>query len=125
MEDITDERNREKIASNLTLGIIGSILATIIVTISVNIYNSSNSLYGTWYLEESYGSNLSTTIAFHKDGSFLDGSVGAEYSAENGTLILYYNPLYGTSTYQYEIENRKLYLYKHEKLRCIYTKNKS
>lgn len=77
-----------------------------------------------WYVEESYTESLSTTISFHKDGSFLDGSVGATYSAENGTLILYYNPLYGTITYEYEIKNGKLYLYKHEKLRYIYTKKK-
>lgn len=118
------QNSKKNILSNLVLGIIGSILATIIITICVNIYHSSNSLYGTWYCEESYGSNLSNTIAFHKDGSFLDGSVGATYSAENGTLILYYNPLYGTSTYDYEIKNGELYLYRHENLKYIYTKKK-
>lgn len=112
----------KNIISNLTLGIIGSIIATIIITICVNIYNSSNSLYGTWYLEESHSNNLNNQITFNKDGNFLDGSVGATYSAENGTLILYYNSLYGTSTYQYEIKHQKLYLYKHDKLRYIYNK---
>lgn len=112
----------KNIISNLILGIIGSIIATIIITICVNIYNSSNSLYGTWYVEESYSNNLRDTISFHKDGSFLDGSVGATYSAENGILILYYNPLAGTSTYEYEIKNGKLYLYKHGDIRYIYTK---
>lgn len=96
------KNTNKNILSNLVLGIIGSILATIIITVCVNIYNSSNSLYGTWYREESYYDNLSKTISFHEDGSFLDGSVGATYSAENGTLILYYNPLYGTRTYEYE-----------------------
>lgn len=114
----------KNILGNLVLGIIGSILATIIITIFVNIYNSSNSLYGTWYIEESHGSFLSNTIAFHKDGSFLDGSVGATYSAENNTLILYYNSLVGSTSFQYEIKNKKLYLYKHEKLYYIYTKDK-
>lgn len=116
------DNKKNDIMSNLIVGIIGSIIATIIITICVNIYNSSNSLYGTWCVEESYSNNLSDIISFHKDGSFLDGSVGATYSAENGTLILYYNPLYGTSTYEYEIEDGKLYLYKHGDIRYIYTK---
>lgn len=108
--------------SNLILGVLSSIIATIIITVSVKLYNWYNSIYGTWYAEKWTTGELAQEVTFYEDGCFFDGLDDATYTVDNGKLVIYYDSLDENSTYNYKIWNRKLYLYKHDNLYYIYIK---
>ena len=108
--------------SNLILGVLNSIIATIIITVSVKLYNWYNSIYGTWYAEKWTTGELAQEVTFYEDGCFFDGLDDATYTVDNGKLVIYYDSLDENSTYNYKIWNRKLYLYKHDNLYYIYIK---
>lgn len=84
--------------------------------------SSKASLYGTWYKVEGDGGALSDVISFNRDGGFMDGSIGATYSADKGNLVLYYNAMAGTYAYEYEVKNRTLYLYRRGELYYVFKK---
>ena len=110
---------------NIWIGIIAGICTILGISFSTTLYSklsSRNSIYGTWYQVQDNEGHLRSTITFNSDGNFIDGSVGGTYSAENGKMILHYNPLSGDSTFDYEIDKGFLYLYKHGELRYVYSK---
>lgn len=57
--------------SNLILGVLSSIIATIIITVSVKLYNWYNSIYGTWYAEKWTTGELAQEVTFYEDGCFF------------------------------------------------------
>lgn len=105
--------------------IIIAVVIIIAIFLFVIFIREKPSLVGTWYCVYRNEGNLNSEICFNSDGGFRDGSVGATYSADNGELIIYYNSLAGSYTYEYSIKEGKLHLYRKGDLKYIYSKNKN
>lgn len=93
----------------------------VIIVIGVLLHTTRNTLTGKWYAVGT--EKLTSEFTFTKDGYFSNGSTGGHYSANGGTLILEWNSLYGTRSYDYEIKFSKLYIY-YGNHTYIYSKNK-
>lgn len=91
----------------------------IIVLIAFVFIGKGGSIEGKWYIisELSSENPPAKEFNFMDDGKFIrDNSVGGSYGADNGELLLQYNALAGSRSFEYEIKGGRLYLYKGKKV---------
>ena len=94
------------------------ILAVLIIMAFLFI-GGGGSIEGKWYIvsELSSENEPADEFNFMDNGKFIrDGSVGGSYGADNGELLLQYNALVGSRSYEYEIKGGRLYLYNGKKV---------
>lgn len=91
----------------------------VLVLIAVACIGKGGSIEGKWYIVSELSSENPPAKEFNfmEGGKFIrDESVGGSYGADNGELLLQYNALAGSRSFEYEIKGGKLYLYTSNKV---------
>lgn len=117
------KKSEQAIGYILIVGVLAAIILMIVISSFQQGQGSGASLYGTWYRVENYANALGEELSFDEDGIFLEGTVEGRYSTEDGQLTLYYDALAGEYTYDYEIEDGKLYLYRKGNLKYVFSRD--